>query len=334
MVIKMQTENITELSEKVKNELTLLENLLTKELSKGNTFISKEGVRLLKGGGKRLRPIMTILFAMLGSNYNSDQTLNVAASIETMHMATLIHDDTIDNAESRRGIDTTFAKHGIHTAVYTGDWMFIKSLQFISGSNDETSIKSDLLNMLSQAMETVFEGELDQYYGRGNIPELPIYYSRIKGKTAAMFAASCASGAKLADLSEKQIQTAKDFGDNFGIAFQILDDLLDVESTTEIMGKPVKNDLAEGIVTLPFILACKNSTKFRKLINRFLKNPSHDILNEIRSDKALKEGINLAKDECLKYFNICIADLNKLPEGEANTEIMKVLNKVFISRFK
>ncbi len=321
----------TDLSPKVEKELNALENLLWEELSKGNPYVSKEAIRLLKSGGKRLRPLFTILFAMLGSSYHSKQTLLTAAAIETMHMATLIHDDTIDNAMQRRGIDTTFAKHGIHTAVYTGDWMLVKSLQLLSRTNDETSVQSDLLHMLAQSMEGVCDGELSQYYGRGAIPSISTYYSRIKGKTASMFIASCVAGAKIAELPDPQVTAAKDFGENFGMAFQIIDDLIDVESTLEIAGKPVKNDLNEGIITLPVLLACKESKDFRAIVRSFLHHPTRAALAQIRDESVLQEGATLAKKECQRYVKRCFSDLSLLPQGEASDEIARITKKVFAS---
>lgn len=321
----------TDLSPTVEKELNELEDLLYEELSKGNPYVSKEAIRLLKSGGKRLRPLFTILFSMLGSVYNSKQALLTAASIETMHMATLIHDDTIDNAAQRRGIDTTFAKHGIHTAVYTGDWMLVKSLQLLSRTNDDTSVKSDLLHMLAQSMESVCDGELSQYYGRGAIPSISTYYSRIKGKTAAMFIAACVAGAKIADLTDQQVTTAKDFGENFGMAFQIIDDLIDVESTLEIAGKPVRNDLIEGIITLPVLLACRRSKEFRAMVRSFFQHPAIDALVQIREEPVLQEGVALAKKECRRYVERCFSNLGMLPQGEASDEITKITKKVFAS---
>ncbi len=319
----------TGLSALVENELNELERLLGEELSKGNSYVSKEALRLLKSGGKRLRPLFTLLFAMSGDSYHSSQALHAAASIETMHMATLIHDDTIDNATHRRGIDTTFAKHGIHTAVYTGDWMFVKSLQLLSGTTEEATVKADLLHMLAKAMEAVCDGEISQYYGRGAIPSISTYFSRIKGKTAAMFVAACVAGAKIAGLSDEQVTASQHFGENFGIAFQIIDDLIDVESTLEVAGKPVKNDLNEGIITLPVLMACRESKTFRSMVRAFLQHPTGPALAQIREAAVLHKGIALSKKECSRYISRCISCLKQLPEVEAMDEVAAVLRKVF-----
>lgn len=327
----MKPAQIPDLSSGIEKELLSLESLLNEHLSKGNPHITKEALRLLKSGGKRLRPLFTIAFSMFNPSSDSKQVLHAAAAIETMHMATLIHDDTIDNAVKRRGIDTTFAKHGIHTAVYTGDWMFVKSLQLLSSIRDQTVIQSELLQMLARSIESVCDGELDQYYGRGSIPRITTYYTRIKGKTAAMFVASCVAGAKIAGLSDSQIRIAQEFGESFGIAFQILDDLLDVESTLEVTGKTVKNDLNEGIITLPILIACKLSREYRGLVHLFLKSPSRAGLSAIREEAILTKGISGAKKECRKYISRCMSDLDQLPQGTAVDELRVIVRRVFSS---
>lgn len=325
----MISKNDSFLSSFTRDELILLEELLKKELSKGNPFIVKEVLRLLNSGGKRIRPLLTILFSMFGEEYNSKQALSGAAALETMHMATLVHDDTIDNSVKRRGIDTTFKKHGTHTAIYTGDWLLVKSLQILSSSNDETAIKSELLNMLSQAMESVCSGEIDQYYARGTIPGTDKYFSRIKGKTAALFVAASVFGATISKLSEAQIKSAAGFGENFGIAFQILDDIIDIESSDKITGKPAKNDLHEGIITLPVILACKKSREYKLKVSKYLNDPDSAMLMEIRDEAISLGGVELAYNICRKHVKSCLDFLNKLPDNLVKIDINNVVTNVF-----
>jgi heptaprenyl diphosphate synthase len=327
----MISKNDLFLSTVARDELISLEKLLKKELSKGNPFIVKEVLRLLNSGGKRIRPLLTILFSMYGDNYDSRQALFGAAALETMHMATLVHDDTIDNSVKRRGIDTTFKKHGTHTAIYTGDWLLVKSLQILSSSNDETAIKSELLNMLSQAMESVCSGEIDQYYARGTIPGTEKYFSRIKGKTAALFVAASVFGATISKLSEDQIKAAAGFGENFGIAFQILDDIIDIESSYKETGKPSRNDLYEGIITLPVILACKKSNEYKAKVANYLNNPDSVILMDIRNAAISLGGVESAYKSCRKHVNACLDFLDKLPDAEVKVDINNVVSNVFKS---
>ncbi len=325
----MLINDTIQISEKAFAELELLEELLERELSQGNAFISGEALRLLRSGGKRLRPLLTILFSGLGGTYDRDTTLRAAASIETMHMATLVHDDTIDNAEQRRGIDTTFKKHGIHTAVYTGDWMLLRSLKILSPEKTESNKLKGLLDILSDGLEMVCNGEIDQYYGRGRIPSKNEYFSRIKGKTASMFGAAAMIGAKAGELPDILVKLAYDFGMAFGIAFQIRDDIIDMGNTGVIAGKPVKNDLREGIITLPVLLACENSTAFRHKLERFLKDPSGSSESEIVHEAAENGGITSAEHECSKYVSACLSYLKKIPAMYKTNEIHDLVGSVF-----
>lgn len=325
----MQTNNSLNISDSASAELQELERILEQELSKGSPFITKEALRVLKSGGKRLRPLLTILFSMTGEAYDSGRTLYTAAAIETMHMATLVHDDTIDNAGQRRGIDTTFKKHGIHTAVYTGDWMLLKSLQMLSKTGEPDSVTTEVLNMLSEGMEFVCNGEIDQYFGRGKIPTTKIYFQRIRGKTAALFGASCAAGAKIAGLSDSMIRSASEFGESFGIAFQIRDDMIDMVSTDVKAGKPVENDLREGIITLPVLLACSRSKAFKTMVRSYLEDPDHLSVSLIIKETVAHGGLVLAREQCDSYIARCITFLDSIPPSQATDDLRNLISLVF-----
>jgi heptaprenyl diphosphate synthase len=325
----MQTNSSLNISARASSEIRELERILEQELSKGSPFITKEALRVLRSGGKRLRPLLTILFAMTGPRYESERARYAAASIETMHMATLVHDDTIDNADQRRGIDTTFKKHGIHTAVYTGDWMLLKSLQMLSRGGEADTVSTELLNMLSEGLEYVCSGEIDQYFGRGKIPTTKTYFKRITGKTAALFGASCSAGAKIADLSDHEVRIAAEFGENFGIAFQIRDDILDMMSTDIKAGKPVENDLREGIVTLPVLLACNRSTSFRESVKSYLLDPDHSSASNIIRQAIAHGGLRLAGEQCTIYIDRCMESLESFPPGPAIQDLRNVVTTVF-----
>jgi len=318
------------LSKKTKNELEKVEKFLFKEMSKGNSHISSEAIRLLKGGGKRIRPLLTILFSMFSDNYNSHNSILAAAALETLHMATLVHDDTIDNSDQRRGIETTFKKHGIHTAVYTGDWMFVKSLQMLSMAESDSNVDSKILPILADAMESICSGEINQYYGRGRIPERQEYFSRIKDKTAALFAAACVFGAKNAGLSDSECKLALDFGYSFGIAFQIQDDILDIKSSSKAAGKPVTNDIKEGIITLPILLACEKSEEFKDTVSGFLKNPSNTDIKLIYEEAKNLGGTSLSVAQAMKHIEKCRKIIEKLPDKPACEEILLLLKNIFV----
>ena len=255
-------------------QLKELERRLREDLGAGGPFLRKEGLRLLESGGKRLRPSMAIAAGHLGA-YDASRVLPVAAAIEMIHMATLVHDDVIDGAPLRRGAATTFALHGAHTAVYTGDWMLVKALRALSALDDALSgrdvrspapggRRATVPETLVEGLEALCAGEVDQYLGRGRLPSVKTYLSRIERKTAALFAAACAAGAAAVDLDDSVVRTCAEFGRAYGIAFQIADDLLDVGGIAAgPAGKPVAHDLVQGIATLPYLLAAKASPDYR-----------------------------------------------------------------------
>ena len=263
----------------LKSELEELERRLRADLGAGGAFLRREGLRLLDSGGKRLRPAMTIAAGHLGV-YDRERVLPVAASVELIHMATLVHDDVIDAAALRRGTATTYARYGAHTAVYTGDWLLVKALHALSAlgksvgadpGDTASKSRSSIPEQLVAGLEALCTGEVDQYLGRGRIPGLRAYLTRIEKKTAALFSVACAAGAAASGQDEPVVAECTAFGRAFGIAFQIQDDLLDVGSSAGVLGKPVSHDLLQGIATLPFLLAAKSDAGFRRRLEAFFQ---------------------------------------------------------------
>lgn len=213
---------------------------------------------LLLSGGKRLRPAMTILAAKSGT-YDRARVFPAALAIEALHAATLAHDDIIDGATVRRGLPTVSEKHGVNMAVYTGDYLFAKSLLLMA----ESGLETERTQWVAKAVLSMCEGEMAQYLGRYQITPLPQYLRRIARKTGLLFSAACAIGAKAGGLEEEAVNRFRRFGFKFGMAFQIRDDLLDMEMDEKQAGKPVVRDLKDGIATLPVLLALRNNGALR-----------------------------------------------------------------------
>lgn len=314
----------------LKPELLELERRLREDLGAGGPFLRREGLRLLDSGGKRLRPAMTISAGHLGA-YERERVLPAAAAIELIHMATLVHDDVIDEAKTRRGSATTFARHGAHTAVYSGDWLLVKALRSLSamdaplaGGGPQGSAapkRSSVPDALVSGLESLCAGEVDQYLGRGRIPSLRAYLSRIERKTAALFAASCAAGAAAAGLDERVVRHCGAFGRAFGIAFQIQDDLLDVGALDAPAGKPTAHDLRQGIATLPYLLAARSSKAYRERLEAFFREaaaaePTDALSAPVRRLTQEMErlgGIEAARATVLRYENEAREHLSMLP---------------------
>lgn len=207
--------------------------------------------QIVEAGGKRLRPALVFLAAGLGSATRMDDVYRAAMAIEFIHNATLIHDDLIDGAPTRRGLRTIHESLGANPAIIIGDYYFAKGANLMSQIGN-TSIDA----LLSQTVMTICFGEMLQLTSQRRYEQsLEEYYAKIERKTAVLLAASTYCGAVLAGLDESQVEALRRFGHLLGMSFQIADDVLDYLATEEEVGKPVGNDLKQGTVTLPLMLA-------------------------------------------------------------------------------
>ena len=204
---------------------------------------------VLGKSGKHMRPGITLL---VGKNFNyfEERHIPMAAAVELLHLATLVHDDTVDDADIRRGRETINALWGSKVAVLLGDYLFANSAELVTstGSLPATELFAHTLRELAngelQELSVAFKGD----------PSRDLYWKRIYGKTASLFATAAESAAILGDASPRQTEACRKFGANLGMAFQIVDDILDFEGNEEQIGKPVGNDLLQGILTLPAII--------------------------------------------------------------------------------
>ena len=200
-------------------------------------------------GGKAIRPALTFLSARF-YDYDFDQLLSMATSVELLHTATLVHDDAIDNSAVRRGRPTVNSLWGEDRAVLLGDYLFARAGEFAAMTGNLRVVR-----LFAQTLQIISSGELKQTFDAYNLEQTrQRYLERITSKTAALFSMSTESGAVLSQAPEDSVQALKDYGTNLGIAFQIVDDILDFTSTEKEMGKPVGSDLAQGTLTLPAML--------------------------------------------------------------------------------
>jgi heptaprenyl diphosphate synthase len=209
---------------------------------------------IVRAGGKRLRPALVLLSAALGTP-DRDHSFNLAMGIEFIHTATLVHDDLIDNARTRRGITTIHETVGVNPAIIIGDYYFAKGANLLA-SIGEPSI--DLA--ISNTVMTICMGELLQLTSRRDYDQsLEEYHRKIARKTAALVETCCYCGAVVAHLDEAHTEALRQYGFLIGMAFQIADDVLDYTATAAELGKPVGADLRQGTVTLPLMLALRDS---------------------------------------------------------------------------
>jgi geranylgeranyl pyrophosphate synthase len=222
---------------------------------------------IIAAGGKRLRPAVLFLAARF-HNYDVERLVAMAAAIELLHTASLVHDDTIDNALIRRGLPTLNAMIDEGTTVLVGDYLFAKSavLSTMGGVLRATRI-------FAESLVTISEGEIEQKFATHHLTAtIEQYYKRIYSKTAVLFAAAGEIGAVISEAPEDEVQRLREYGRQVGMAFQIVDDILDFRATEEQLGKPVGGDLRQGTVTLPVMFYLENaSAEERETIRRVVE---------------------------------------------------------------
>lgn len=238
----------------IKEDLDKLENSIEELLTTKVTFIKDVVHHIIKSGGKRIRPILVILSSKL-CGYEEDGHLPYAAIVEFIHTATLLHDDVVDNAETRRGSATANTVWGNEASVLVGDFLFSKSFDLMVNGHNE-----DILSVMSRATTDLAEGEILELLKTSDAHTLEEeYFEVIACKTAVLLSAACEIGALLGQVDAGKRRALKDFGFHIGMAFQLTDDLLDYTSSDSTLGKDAGRDLREGKVTLPLIHALKEA---------------------------------------------------------------------------
>jgi geranylgeranyl pyrophosphate synthase len=281
---------------------------------------------IVAAGGKRLRPAILLLSAQFHT-YDLDRLVPLAAAIELLHTASLVHDDTIDQALMRRGLPTLNTVMDEGTTVLVGDYLFARSavLSTMGGVLRATRI-------FAESLVTICEGEIEQHFSINQVSRsYEDYYQRIYSKTAVLFAAAGEIGAVLSDAPEDEIQCLRHYGRQVGMAFQVVDDILDMQSTAEQLGKPTGGDLRQGTVTLPTMLYLDNAdAKGREVVRAVIEN-------ENRSDEMVRKAIGLieasgaikhASAEALRFINEAKAALARLPNEPARRSLLALADFV------
>jgi octaprenyl-diphosphate synthase len=296
-------------------ELEQVEAEFERQAKSNVQVISYLGDYLRASGGKRVRPALTILSNYSvggdGSRYNS---IRMATVMEFLHTATLVHDDIIDGADTRRNRPTVNALCGNETAVLMGDWLYMSAFET---SLAERSL--EILDILTRVTRKMTEGELLQLtlLGRSDVTEEQ-YLDVLKRKTAYLFSASCEIGSILGGATDDQQGALREYGLNLGTAFQLTDDLLDFTSTDDALGKAAGADLLGGKVTLPIIYWLERDPSARSLVNEVLLSRNYetvrqpDLLDAIRDSGALEK----ARARAHAYAENARAALEHLPDSE------------------
>src|SRR5215210_6475335 len=243
-----------------------VEGLLARVAARAPATLVEPALEALTSGGKRLRPLLLVLSARMGEPGRED-LLGAATTIEVLHTASLIHDDIVDRAESRRGVPTTVAGYGREIAAATGDYLFAEAFSELAKIGDPRLVRA-----FAEASVGLAAGELEQYRANGATVEVEAHLEHIRKKTAGLFKAACVAGGTLGGLSLVQIDALASYGQALGIAFQMSDDIMDIVGKPGLMGKGIGTDLVEGTVTLPVIFALREGDA--RTIRHVLAEPS------------------------------------------------------------
>lgn len=305
----------------VQRQLTALEPYLLDVVTLPNQPIHKQILALLKSGGKLLRPGFFYLFSGFGDRHDESALRAGAASLEILHVATLIHDDVIDRSPLRRGVTTLHTLYGSRNAVYAGDYLFtVYFNEVMKATQDMTQLQ---LNV--DAMRDILTGELEQMqlnYKR-NVTEEQ-YFHEISGKTAELFWLSCRQGASLSGASKQVVELAGEIGMTIGKAYQILDDILDYDGQSQATQKPVLEDLKSGVYSLPLILAMKGHDRaFKPYLSR-KENMTTDDMLTVQHLVDQYDGVAQAKASAQRLTADAQQLISQLPEAPAKAALSQL----------
>jgi heptaprenyl diphosphate synthase len=294
----------------VSRELEMVEEQLIMSIDTDLAILDEAATHLIRAGGKRLRPAFVLLAARLFSN-EIISAIPLAAALELVHMASLVHDDVIDNSQLRRGQPTVKSEWGNRVSLYTGNYVLAQALRLVATYN-----RSDILGALADASMRICEGEIKQMQSCYNINQgLKDYLRRIDRKTALLISLSCQLGAMVSPASYNQIHALKKYGYYIGMAFQVTDDILDFVASEEILGKPVGSDIRQGVITLPALYALKYS-EHRDELAFLLSSPQAcvDQAEKIVAMISDSDGIDYAYQVSNRYAEKARQQLEYLPD--------------------
>ena len=310
-----------------KADISEINRLIIDKLESNVPLIKDISNYIVLSGGKRLRPLLTVACSKMsgyGFNKNQKRHISLAAAIEFIHTATLMHDDVVDESKLRRGKLSSNEVWGNKMSVLVGDFLFSRAFELMA---DDKS--NEILQLLSNTSVIISEAEvLELSSDKDPTISEDTYFKVINGKTGALFSAACQVGGIIADLDKNKKEALKAFGTNFGIAFQLIDDALDYTSASKVLGKNIGDDFKEGKITLPIILAYLRSNKEEKFfwdrtIKKLDQRPS-DLLKSIElinKYDCIKDTIDRAKH----FSNIAVDSLGAFEDNEYKISLLELI---------
>jgi octaprenyl-diphosphate synthase len=327
-VSNLNNDFFTKISQNVAVELELVNKTILDSSEGKAPLISQITDHLVSGGGKRLRPILTILSAKLCGYNSGNRHCNLAAAVELIHSATLLHDDVVDESYLRRGKKTANSIWDNKASILVGDYLLSVAFQLMTKDGS-----LEVLDVLSKTSGIMADGEVMQLM---NSNDLKItqekYLEIIASKTAILFSAATKVGAIITNCDEAQKKSLADFGSNLGVAFQIIDDILDYSADEKTLGKKIGDDFFEGKITLPIIITYKKSSDLEK--SRIKEIFANNLISDEKSNESFVEMMDLIKkhdgikdsfEKAVFYQKMAIENLEKFPDNEAKSMLLGIL---------
>ena len=320
-------QNFTEIQALMKSELDLMNKILVDRLDSNVDLISQMSQYIINSGGKRIRPLLLLICAK-ATEYDGDYHYSMAVVIELIHTATLLHDDVVDQSETRRGQETANELWGNAPSVLVGDFLYSRAFEIMVEPNS-----MEIMRILSKATNQISEGEVLQLLNikNANVTQAE-YFKVIERKTACLFKAACQIAGILSSADQKVINAMGSFGMHLGNAFQIIDDTLDYESDSNIIGKEIGDDLSEGKVTLPMIYALEKTKKAEnKILKDAIKNADASHIDQIVEILLNVDAFQYSRDIAKIESNSALESIDYLPDSKYKTAL-KLLCELSLER--
>ncbi|WP_297888103.1 polyprenyl synthetase family protein [Sulfurihydrogenibium sp.] len=300
-----------------------VEKTLREYLDPSVNLILQIGNYILDGGGKRVRPYLVLKFSKALRGYNEEKDYILSAALEYLHTASLLHDDVVDGSEKRRGKPTVNRVFGNDTTVLVGDYMYANALYLFSIYGD-----IDMIKNVSDSVKKMAEGQLLELKKIADFEtSFDDYYKIVLGKTAVLFGSCCYVGTALASSDQNLKDMAYNYGLNIGIAFQIVDDILDYEGKEEKVGKSLMNDLKEGKITYP-LLVIKEELKDedKSFIKSVILDKNPPMENLLKAKKIVEDyqGVEKAKEHARDYVRKAIENLKDFPDNKDKEDLINL----------
>lgn len=320
-------EVVKNLSNLCKEDLNSINTLILEKLDSSVPLIQEIGKYLILSGGKRLRPLLTTSCFHILNNQSLKNVnhIGLAAAVEFIHAATLLHDDVVDLSKDRRGNLTANEVWGNKTSVLVGDFLFSRSFQLMTKYGNMETLK-----ILSDTSVVISEGEVLEISNDKNLEmNQDTYFQVINGKTASLFSAACQVGGISGGAKDNEHQALKSFGTNFGMAFQLIDDAIDYSSNSKTMGKNIGDDFKEGKITLPIILAYgRSNNEEKKFLQNVISNPKEDQKN-FKLTKELFIKYKCIEDTLIRanhFADVAIDSLSIFNDNEYKEALIKLID--------